>query len=50
VFLGFEHVVVNMYYVPVGMIVGANVSSAKYIAQSLIPSFIGNVIGALLRE
>ncbi|RSH93682.1 hypothetical protein EHS25_006329 [Saitozyma podzolica] len=50
VFLGFEHVVVNMYYVPVGMIVGANVSSAKYIAQSLIPSFIGNVIGALLRD
>lgn len=42
VFLGFEHVIVNMYYIPVGMVNGADVSSAKYIAQSLIPSFIGN--------
>jgi hypothetical protein len=31
-----------MYYIPLGMINGADVSSAKYIADSLIPSFIGN--------
>ncbi|GMK57978.1 hypothetical protein CspeluHIS016_0500100 [Cutaneotrichosporon spelunceum] len=48
VFLGFEHVIVNMYYIPVGMLNGADVSSAKYIVQSLIPSFIGNLIGGCL--
>lgn len=31
-----------MYYIPMGMVNGADVSSARYIAQSLVPSFIGN--------
>jgi hypothetical protein len=31
-----------MYYIPMGMVNGANVNSAKYIADSLIPSLIGN--------
>ncbi|RSH84226.1 uncharacterized protein EHS24_005735 [Apiotrichum porosum] len=48
VFLGFEHVIVNMYYIPMGMLNGADVSAARYIAQSLVPSFIGNLIGGCL--
>ncbi|BEI79476.1 hypothetical protein CcaverHIS002_0100050 [Cutaneotrichosporon cavernicola] len=48
VFLGFEHVVVNMYYVPLGMVSGADVSIGRYIGQSLIPSLIGNIIGGIL--
>ncbi|GMK57966.1 hypothetical protein CspeluHIS016_0408000 [Cutaneotrichosporon spelunceum] len=48
VFLGFEHVVVNMYYVPMGMINGSGVTAGHYIAQSMIPSLIGNIIGGCL--
>lgn len=31
-----------MYYIPMGMLNGADVSAARYNAQSLVPSFIGN--------
>ncbi|KAL7420620.1 hypothetical protein Q5752_004571 [Cryptotrichosporon argae] len=48
VMIGFEHVVVNMYYIPIGMINGADVSVGKYVSQSMIPSMIGNIIGAVL--
>ena len=45
VFLGFEHVVVNMYYIPIGMVNGSGVTAAQYIGKSMIPSLIGNIIG-----
>jgi hypothetical protein len=48
VFLGFEHVVVNMFYIPMGIINGADVSVGRYIGHSMIPSLIGNIIGGLL--
>lgn len=31
-----------MYYIPMGMVNGADVSVGKYLGQSLIPSLIGN--------
>lgn len=48
VFLGFEHVIVNMFYIPIGMVNGADVSVATYIGRSMIPSLIGNIIGGLM--
>lgn len=48
VFLGFEHVIVNMYYIPMGILNGADVSIGTYIGRSMIPSLIGNIIGGLL--
>ena len=48
VFLGFEHVIVNMFYIPIGMVNGADVSVGRYIGQSMIPSLIGNIIGGLI--
>ncbi|KAK6907629.1 hypothetical protein L486_05548 [Kwoniella mangroviensis CBS 10435] len=48
VFLGFEHVIVNMYYIPIGMLNGANVSVGRYVGRSMIPSLIGNIIGGAL--
>jgi len=48
VFLGFEHVIVNMFYIPIGMINGADVSVGRYIGHSMIPSLIGNIIGGLI--
>jgi len=44
---GFDHVVANMFSVPLGIIFGADLTVAEYIKKSLIASLIGNVVGAL---
>jgi len=44
--IGFDHVVANMFTVPLGIMLGADLSVAEYIRKSLIASFIGNVVGA----
>ncbi|KAG6916667.1 hypothetical protein DXG01_005891 [Tephrocybe rancida] len=53
---GYDHVVANMFSVPLGIMFGANSSytalllkltTAEYIRKSLIASFLGNVVGAL---
>ncbi|BEI85712.1 hypothetical protein CcaverHIS002_0511130 [Cutaneotrichosporon cavernicola] len=43
VFLGFEHVAANMYFVPMGMLNGASITVGRYIVRSVLPSFIGNI-------
>ncbi|CAE6522395.1 unnamed protein product [Rhizoctonia solani] len=45
---GFDHVVANMFFIPLGIMMGANMTVADYIKKSLIASFLGNVVGALL--
>lgn len=45
---GFDHVVANMFSVPLGIIFGADLTVAEYIRKSLIASLIGNIVGALL--
>jgi len=45
---GFDHVVANMFSVPLGIMFGADLTVAEYIRKSLIASYIGNIIGALL--
>ncbi len=42
--IGFEHSVANMFFIPLGMLNGANVSTAGFIAH-LIPVTLGNIIG-----
>jgi len=46
---GFDHVVANMFSIPLGILFGAPapLTAGYYIWKSLIPSFIGNVVGAL---
>lgn len=44
--LGFEHSVVNMFVIPCGMILGANVSVSDWLTLNLLPVSIGNIIGA----
>ncbi|TFK73997.1 putative formate/nitrite transporter [Pluteus cervinus] len=44
---GYDHVVANMFSVPLGIMLGADLTTAEYIRKSLIASFIGNVVGAL---
>ncbi|GAQ84713.1 formate nitrite transporter [Klebsormidium nitens] len=43
--LGFEHSVANMFIIPYGMLLGANVSWSQYLLGNLLPVSIGNIIG-----
>jgi len=43
--LGFEHSVANMFFIPLGMFNGANVSVSQFLWNNLVPSTLGNIIG-----
>ena len=45
---GFEHSVVNMFVIPAGMMLGADVTMADWWLWNQIPSTIGNVLGGFL--
>jgi formate/nitrite transporter len=45
---GFEHSVANMYFIPTGIILGANVTWGQFIGWNLIPVTIGNIIGGFI--
>ncbi|KAF9051227.1 Formate/nitrite transporter [Hymenopellis radicata] len=44
----FDHVVANMFSVPLGIMFGADLTVAAYIRKSLIAAYLGNIVGALL--
>ncbi|KAI0055187.1 Formate/nitrite transporter [Artomyces pyxidatus] len=44
---GYDHVVANMFSVPLGIMFHADLTVAEYIRKSLIAAFIGNAVGAL---
>lgn len=46
--LGYEHCIANMFFIPAGMLEGAEVSIAQFIGANLIPATIGNIIGGAL--
>lgn len=45
---GFEHSVANMYFIPAGIMLGANVSWGQFIQWNLIPVTIGNIVGGFI--
>ena len=45
---GFEHSVANMYFIPAGIMLGANVTWGQFIQWNLIPVTIGNIVGGFL--
>jgi len=45
---GFEHSVANMYFIPVGIMLGANVTWGQFIQWNLIPVTIGNIVGGFI--
>ncbi|KAL8287207.1 hypothetical protein RQP46_003659 [Phenoliferia psychrophenolica] len=45
--LAYDHVVANMLFIPLALMLGADFSVGKYIWKSMIPSLIGNVFGGL---
>jgi len=45
---GFEHIIANMFFIPVGMFYGANVTWSSMIANNFLPVTLGNIVGGAL--
>lgn len=45
VVIGYEHCIANMFFIPLGMMLGAPVSVAELVADNLIPATLGNIAG-----
>ena len=48
VILGYEHCVANMFFIPAGILEGADVSLGDFFLANLLPATIGNIIGGAL--
>jgi formate/nitrite transporter len=45
---GFEHAVVNMFLIPIGMMLGGNISFSTWWLWNQIPVTLGNLVGGML--
>lgn len=48
VVMGMEHSIANMYYIPAGMLYGAEVSVSQLLLSNLLPVTLGNILGGAL--
>ncbi|MDE6491352.1 MAG: formate/nitrite transporter family protein [Muribaculaceae bacterium] len=46
--LGYEHCIANMFFIPAGMLEGADVSIGQFVSANLIPATLGNIVGGAL--
>ncbi len=46
--LGWEHCIANMFFIPAGIAIGADISTAQMICNNLIPATLGNIVGGAL--
>lgn len=46
--LGLEHSVANMFLIPLGMMLGAPVTTSQFVMNNLIPVTLGNIVGAVV--
>lgn len=46
--LGYEHSIANMFFIPCGMLEGADVTPAQMVVDNLIPATLGNIVGGAL--
>ncbi|MPQ46868.1 formate/nitrite transporter family protein [Marinifilum sp. N1E240] len=46
--MGFEHCVANMFFIPVAIFHGADISWFDFIVKNLIPATLGNIVGGAL--
>ena len=46
--LGYEHSIANMFFIPLGMMEGANVGVMQSITANFIPATLGNIVGGAL--
>jgi formate transporter len=45
VMMGFDHCIANQFFIPLGMMLGADISMSELVFGALLPASIGNVIG-----
>lgn len=45
VVIGYEHCIANMFFIPLGMMLGAPVTAANMVAANLVPATLGNIAG-----
>lgn len=45
VVIGYEHCIANMFFIPLGMMLGAPVTAADMVAANLVPATLGNIAG-----
>ena len=43
--IGYEHSIANMFFIPLGMMQGAEVGWGEFIGKNLIPATLGNIAG-----
>ena len=43
--MGFEHCVANQFLIPVGMMLGADISISHMLFRALLPATLGNIVG-----
>ena len=48
VVLGYEHCIANMFFIPLGMMQGADVSISAFAIDNLIPATLGNIVGGAI--
>ena len=48
VVLGYEHCIANMFFIPLGMMEGADVSTGALILNNLVPATLGNIVGGAI--
>ena len=46
--IGYEHCIVNMFFIPMAMLEGADISVADMFIKNLIPSTLGNIVGGAI--
>ena len=46
--LGYEHCIANMFFIPLGMMEGADISVMQSVTANFIPSTLGNIAGGAL--
>lgn len=46
--LGYEHSIANMFFIPLGMMEGANITISQAIINNFIPATLGNIAGGAL--
>ena len=45
VMMGFDHVVANQFLIPVGMMLGADISISQMLFKAILPATLGNIVG-----
>jgi len=46
--VGLEHSVANMFFIPLGMMFGADITISQFLMKNLLPVTLGNIVGAVL--